>query len=63
VKAKSDEFAVGPEQTMFQVNYVAAVGNPCDVSPGGQRFVFATLPESASAPIVLVTNWAAGLKK
>src|SRR6202047_5374894 len=28
-----------------------------------QRFVFATYPESVSTPLVLVTNWTAGLTK
>jgi hypothetical protein len=48
---------------LFQVSYIAPVGNPYDVSPDGQRFVFTTLPESVSTPLVLVTNSTADLKK
>jgi hypothetical protein len=48
---------------LFQVSYTSPVGNPYDVSPDGQRFVFAALPESTSAPLVLVTNWTTDLKK
>jgi Tol biopolymer transport system component len=63
VNAKSDEFEVEPEHALFEVNYVAPVGTPYDVTPDGQRFVFTTLPESASTPLILVTNWAADLRK
>jgi Tol biopolymer transport system component len=63
VNAKSDEFEVDPVHEMFQVNYVAPVGNPYDVAPDGQRFAFTTLPETISTPLVLVTNWTAELKK
>ncbi|MBZ5663914.1 MAG: serine/threonine-protein kinase [Acidobacteriia bacterium] len=63
VNAKSEEFELAPVRTLFQVSYIAPVGNPYDVSADGQRFVFTTLPESVSTPLVLVTNWAADLKK
>lgn len=63
VNAKSEEFELGPIRALFQVSYIAPMGNPYDVSPDGQRFVFATLPESVSTPLVLVTNWTADLKK
>jgi serine/threonine protein kinase/Tol biopolymer transport system component len=63
VNAKGDAFEVDPVHPLFQVNYVAPVGNPYDVAPDGQRFVFTTLPESVSTPLVLVTNWTADLKK
>ncbi|MCU1299936.1 MAG: hypothetical protein JWQ87_220 [Candidatus Sulfotelmatobacter sp.] len=63
VNTKSDEFELDPVRALFQINYVAAVGNAYDVSPDGQHFIFATNPESVSTPLVLVTNWTADLKK
>jgi serine/threonine protein kinase/Tol biopolymer transport system component len=63
VNVKSDEFELDPVHSLFQVNYVAPVGNPFDVTPDGQRFALTTLPESVSTPLVLVTNWTAELKK
>jgi eukaryotic-like serine/threonine-protein kinase len=63
VNAKSEDFDLEPVQTLFQVSYTSPVGNPYDVSPDGQRFVFTALPESTSAPLVLVTNWTNDLKK
>jgi len=63
VNAKSDAFGVDAVHELLQVNYVAPVGNPYDVAPDGQRFVFTTLPETVSTPLVLVTNWMADLKK
>ena len=45
------------------MRYTAPLGTPYDVTPDGQRFVFATYPESASTPLVLVTNWTVGLTK
>jgi hypothetical protein len=63
VNAKSEEFELDPVRALFQVNYIAPVGSPYDVAPDGQRFVFATYPESVPTPLVLVTNWTADLKK
>jgi serine/threonine protein kinase/Tol biopolymer transport system component len=63
VNAKSEEFELNPVRALFQTSYLAPMGNPYDVSPDGQRFVFTTLPESAPTPLVLVTNWTADLKK
>ena len=50
-------------RTLFQVSYTGPLGNPFEVSADGQRFVFTKLPEGAPTPLVLVTNWAADLKK
>jgi serine/threonine protein kinase/Tol biopolymer transport system component len=63
VNAKSEEFELDPVRALFQVLYIAPVGNPYDVSPDGQHFVFAAYPESVSTPLVLVTNWTGDLKK
>jgi hypothetical protein len=30
---------------------------PCDITPIGQRFFYRTLPEGASIPLVLGSNW------
>ena len=63
LSATSEEFELNPPHTLFQVNYIAPVGNPYDVSPDGQRVVFSTFPESTPTPLVLVTNWTSDLKK
>jgi hypothetical protein len=33
------------------------------VSPDGQRFLMYTVTDEAAAPITVVLNWTAGLKK
>lgn len=38
----------------------AGVGDD-DVTPDGQRFVFSEFPGTKPTPLVLVTNWIAGL--
>jgi len=48
---------------LFRAGYIAPVGNPYDAAADGERFVFTTLPESPSTPLVLVTNWTADIKK
>lgn len=63
VNAKSEEFELDPVRDVFQINYVAPVGYPYDVSSDGQRLVVSTFPEGVSTPMVLVTNWTAELKK
>jgi eukaryotic-like serine/threonine-protein kinase len=63
VNTKSQEFELEPVRPLFRVNYITPVGTPYDVAPDGQRFIFATYPESVSTPLVLVTNWTADLKK
>jgi serine/threonine-protein kinase len=63
VNTKSAEFELEPVQTLFQVNYSSPVGIPYDVSPDGQRIIFSTFPEGVPTPLVLVTNWAAEIKK
>ena len=63
VNPKSEEFELDPVKILFPVNYITPVGTPYDVAPDGQRFIFATYPESVSSPLVLVNNWTADLKK
>ena len=60
-----DSFAVGAvkvlsERRVFQSFFAATY----DVFPDGQRFIMAAVkPEALHAPLTLVTNWAAELKK
>jgi Tol biopolymer transport system component len=42
---------------------IGSPGFPYDVTPDGQRFLVSAPPDSASAPIIVVLNWAAGLKR
>jgi Tol biopolymer transport system component/tRNA A-37 threonylcarbamoyl transferase component Bud32 len=63
VNAKSEEFELDPVREVFQINYVAPVGYPYDVSSDGQRLVVSTFPEGVSTPMVLVTNWTGDMKK
>jgi len=53
---------LGQVRQLFPTDYTAAFGNPYCVTPDGQRFIFATLPESAPTPLVLVANWSTDLK-
>jgi len=65
VMAGKDSFAVGSvntlsERRVFQTFYSATY----DVFPDGQRFIMAAVkPEAFHAPLTLVTNWTAELKK
>jgi Tol biopolymer transport system component len=63
VNTKNNEFELEPPRKLFQVNYTAPLGDPYDVSPDGRRIIFATYPEGAPTPLVLITNWMADLKK
>jgi len=64
VNPKSAEFELEQVRVLFPTgSYTSPLGVPYDVVPDGQRFIFATLPESTPTPLVLVTNWTADLKK
>jgi serine/threonine protein kinase/Tol biopolymer transport system component len=63
VSAKGEEFSVSAPKAMFPVGFSSPLGTPYDASPDGQRFIFGTFPDAVSTPLVLVTNWAAELKK
>jgi eukaryotic-like serine/threonine-protein kinase len=63
VNPNSQEFEMGPVQSLFQMTYTSPVGTPYDVSPDGKKLVLSTFPESIATPLVLVTNWAAEVKK
>ena len=61
VTANGSRFDVGAVQRLFEVPMVDGYW-PYDVSPDGQRFLVNTL-EGAVAPLTIVVNWPAGLKK
>jgi Tol biopolymer transport system component len=66
VNGKGRSFEVGVVKPLFVVRTPIGfgLGYPYDVSADGQRFLINTLPEqTASAPITVVVNWQAGLKK
>ena len=66
VNGKGSGFEVGAAKPLFSARFAFATGFGLtyDVSPDGQRFLINTAPEQAtSAPITVVTNWTAGLKK
>jgi hypothetical protein len=66
VNGQGSAFEVGAVRSLFDTRAPSTI-NPrsaYDVSPDGQRFLVNTLvDEAASAPITLVVNWPALLKK
>jgi Tol biopolymer transport system component/tRNA A-37 threonylcarbamoyl transferase component Bud32 len=63
VNAKGSSFEVGAVKPLFQT-HATAYRYSYDVTPDGQRFLISTAPEQpGTAPITIVLNWAAGLKK
>jgi hypothetical protein len=65
---KTPHFQVGTVQTLFQTRPRLGLLNgidPYDVSADGQRFLVNTLMQEATsaAPITIVVNWTALLKK
>ena len=59
--ANRSRFDVGAVQRLFEVPMVNGYW-PYHVSPDGQRFLVNTMSE-AVAPLTIVVNWPAGLKK
>ena len=63
VNGKGSSFEVGAVKPLFQTR-ATGTRYSYDVSADGQRFLINTAPEqAASAPITVVVNWTAGLKK
>jgi Tol biopolymer transport system component len=63
LNGKGSSFEVGAVKPLFQTR-ATGLENRYDVSADGQRFLVITAPEQAtSAPITVVLNWTAGLKK
>ena len=64
VNGKGSSFEVGAVTPLFQTTAFLGGRWPYDVSADGQRFLINTLPEQVgSAPITVVVNWMAGLRK
>jgi eukaryotic-like serine/threonine-protein kinase len=64
VNGKGSSFEVGAVKPLSETHAVIGGRYPYAVSGDGQRFLINTLPEQAtSAPITVVVNWTAGLKK
>jgi eukaryotic-like serine/threonine-protein kinase len=64
VNDKGANFEVGAVKPLFEARFVTGGRNQYAVSADGQRFLINTVPEqAASAPITVVLNWTAGLKK
>ena len=56
-------FDAGPVRELFQLEVADALGSLYDVSPDGQRFLVNVRVGEAVAPITVVVNWMADLKK
>jgi dipeptidyl aminopeptidase/acylaminoacyl peptidase len=64
VNGKGSSFEVGAVKRLFETRAVVGLRNRYAVSADGPRFLINTAPEqAASAPITVVLNWTAGLKK
>jgi serine/threonine protein kinase/Tol biopolymer transport system component len=63
VNSKSQEFELEQVRPLFATGYTAPIGDPFDVTPDGQRFLFEASQEGVSTPLVLVTNWTTELRK
>jgi eukaryotic-like serine/threonine-protein kinase len=64
VNGKGGSFEVGAVKPLFGTHTSGGGRDRYDVSADGQRFLISTVPEQvASAPITIVLNWTAGLKK
>jgi Tol biopolymer transport system component/predicted Ser/Thr protein kinase len=64
VNGKGAGFEVGAIKPLFATRIATRGSYQYDVSADGQRFLVNTYPEQAtSAPITVVLNWTAGLKK
>jgi Tol biopolymer transport system component len=63
VNGKGSSFEVGAVRPLFDTR-IGAGNYPYDVTADGQRFLINTTTEqTAEAPITVVVNWMAGLKK
>jgi dipeptidyl aminopeptidase/acylaminoacyl peptidase len=64
VNGRGESFEVGAVKPLFETSAMLAARYAYDVSPDGQRFLINSLPEqAASAPITVVVNWLAGVRK
>jgi Tol biopolymer transport system component len=64
VNGKGSSFEVGAVKPLFDTHEWPGTRYPYDVTADGQRFLVNTVPgQASSAPITVVVNWTAGLKK
>ena len=63
VNAKEFTLEIGNAQPLFEVHPNTAPGTHYDVTHDGKRFLVASAGEGSSAPITLVVNWTAELKR
>ena len=63
VSATGDEFSAKVPRVVLQTNMKRYVGSPFDVSPDGRILVTVSMNQGDLAPLTLVQNWTATLKK
>jgi hypothetical protein len=62
LKVNGNDLEVGVPQSMFHVSLIGN-GFPYDVSSDGQRFLIDQAEEATAAPLYLMVNWTAAIKK
>jgi serine/threonine protein kinase/Tol biopolymer transport system component len=62
VTSKASEIEIGTPHRLFHAS-MPGIGAPYDVSADGQRFLVNLAQEEGSAPLKIVSNWPAALKK
>ena len=62
ITVKGNDLEIGTPQALFNAD-TSAVGVLCDVSGDGKRFLVNLTGDEAPAPLHLVVNWTAELKK
>ena len=63
VSPSATGFEVGTPVALFRTTGVSTPGYSFDIAPDGKRFLINSLDEQTAAPVVLVVNWQADLKK
>jgi eukaryotic-like serine/threonine-protein kinase len=63
VNAKESTLEIGNAQPLFEVHLANPPGYHYDVTRDGKRFLIDTAKEGNSAPLALVVNWTADLKR
>ena len=63
VAVSKESIKLGAAQPLFRTSVISAAFGLFDVSADGKRFVIASTIQSQNAPVALVVNWTAALKK